>query len=102
MTKVSTLNVLLYGKPIATITHVGHDRTLFAFNESYIKDEQRPTLGLNFKDALGGLRTQFKPTQAKLLPFFSNLLPEGPMRKCLVCIRKTNTKKPACAALPKL
>ena len=27
---VSTLNVLLYGEPIATITNVGNDRTLFA------------------------------------------------------------------------
>ncbi len=26
---VSTLNVLLYGEPIATITNVGNDRTLF-------------------------------------------------------------------------
>ena len=56
MTKyVSTLNVLLYGEPIATITNVGNDRTLFAFMDSYIHDESRPVLGLGFKDALGGL-----------------------------------------------
>lgn len=39
---VSTLNVLLYGEPIATITNVGNDRTLFAFMDSYIHDESRP------------------------------------------------------------
>ena len=76
---VSTLNVLLYGEPIATITNVGNDRTIFAFMDSYINDESRPVLGLGFKDSLGGLLTSFKPTQTKLTPFFSNLLPEETM-----------------------
>ena len=80
---VSTLNVLLYGEPIATITNVGNDRTLFAFMDSYIHDESRPVLGLGFKDSLGGLLTNFKPTQTKLTPFFSNLLPEETMRNYL-------------------
>jgi serine/threonine-protein kinase HipA len=80
---VSTLNVLLYGEPIATITNVGNDRTLFAFMDSYINHESRPVLGLGFKDSLGGLLTNFKPTQAKLTPFFSNLLPEETMRHYL-------------------
>nr|WP_189483892.1 HipA domain-containing protein [Alishewanella tabrizica] len=80
---VSTLNVLLYGEPIATITNVGNDRTLFAFTDSYIDDEARPVLGLGFKDSLGGLLTNFKPTQTKLTPFFSNLLPEETMRHYL-------------------
>jgi serine/threonine-protein kinase HipA len=77
---ISTLNVLLYGEPIATITNVGNDRTLFAFMDSYISDESRAVLGLGFKDSLGGLLTNFKPTQTKLTPFFSNLLPEETMR----------------------
>ena len=80
---VSTLNVLLYGEPIATITNVGNDRTLFAFMDSYINDDLRPVLGLGFKDSLGGLLTNFKPTQTKLTPFFSNLLPEETMRNYL-------------------
>ena len=80
---VSTLNVLLYGESIATITNVGNDRTLFAFMDSYIYDDSRPVLGLGFKDALGGLLTNFKPTQTKLTPFFSNLLPEETMRHYL-------------------
>ena len=80
---VSTLNVLLYGEPIATITNVGNDRTLLAFMDSYINDESRPVLGLGFKDSLGGLLTSFKPTQTKLTPFFSNLLPEETMRNYL-------------------
>jgi len=45
---VSTLNVLLYGEPIATITNVGNDRTLFAFTDTYANNEARPVLGLGF------------------------------------------------------
>ena len=83
MTDVSVLHVLLYDNPIGTLTRVPGDRTFFAFNETYIRDENRPVLGLHFKDTYGELRTEFKPTQAKLMPFFSNLLPEGHMRTYL-------------------
>ena len=80
---VSILNVKLYGEVIGTITNVGHDKTLFAFTEDYIADTARPILSLGFKDELGELVTDFKPTQNKLLPFFSNLLPEGALRHYL-------------------
>lgn len=83
MPDVSTLNVLLYGEPIGTITHVGGDRTLFAFTDSYIQNAQRPLLSLGFKDVFGELITEIAPTQTKLLPWFSNLLPEGHLRKYL-------------------
>ncbi len=83
MADVTVLEVLLYGEPIGTLTRVSGDRTLFAFNEDYIADENRPVLGLGFKDQLGGLITEFKPTQTKVMPFFSNLLPEGHMRTYL-------------------
>lgn len=83
MSNIATLDVLLYGEPVGTITNVGHDRTLFAFTDAYANDEVRPVLGLGFKDSLGGLITDFKPTQTKLLPFFSNLLPEEAMRHYL-------------------
>ena len=80
---VSTLNVFLYDELVGTITNVGNDRSLFAFTEGYIEDSERSTLSLGFKDSLGELITDFKPTQTKLLPFFSNLLPEGEMRRYL-------------------
>ena len=83
MPDVAVLNVLLYGEPIGTFTRVAGDRTLFAFNEAYIADENRPVLGLGFKDKLGRLITDFGPTQTRTLPFFSNLLPEGPLRSYL-------------------
>lgn len=83
MADVSVLEVRLYGEVIGTLTRVPGDRTLFAFEESYIDNTIRPTLGLGFKDEFGELLTDFRPTQKKLLPFFSNLLPEGRMRDYL-------------------
>lgn len=83
MADVSVLDVLLYGAPIGTLTRVAGDRTLFAFNEAYIADAQRPVLSLGFKDAFGGLIMDFRPTQTRVIPFFSNLLPEGHMRDYL-------------------
>jgi serine/threonine-protein kinase HipA len=83
MPKVSVLDVLLYGEPIATLTRVGGDRNLFAFNEEYIADACRPTLSLGFKDHYGELLTEFRPYQTCLMPFFSNLLPEERMRDYL-------------------
>lgn len=83
MADVSILDVLLYQEPVGTFTRVGGDRTLFAFNDDYIADANRYTLGLGFKDTSGELITEFRPIQSRVMPFFSNLLPEGYMRKYL-------------------
>lgn len=83
MPDVSVLTVRLYDQEIGTITHVGGEKTLFAFSDAYINDPDRPTLGLRFKDQFGELLTDFRPYKTKLMPFFSNLLPEGHLRKYL-------------------
>lgn len=83
MADVAVLDILLYGEPIGTLTHVGGDLTLFAFNEAYIADENRPVLSLGFKGAMGQLIKEFRPYQTEVMPFFSNLLPEGRMRTYL-------------------
>ncbi len=83
MAEVNVLDVLLYDEPIGMLTHVDGDRTLFAFKDAYIADEKRPVLGLGFKDQLGALISAFRPTQTRVMPFFSNLLPEGHMRTYL-------------------
>jgi serine/threonine-protein kinase HipA len=83
MPDVSVLNVHLHGRPIATLTHVQGNRNLFAFNQAYIDDPNRSTLSLSFKDQFGGLVTDFKPVGQVVPQFFSNLLPEGPLRKYL-------------------
>ena len=83
MPDVSVLDVRLYGQSIATLTHLQGDRTIFAFNEAYVEDADRPTLSLSFKDNLGGLITNVRPTQRVVPTFFSNLLPEGGLRRYL-------------------
>ncbi len=83
MSRVSVLNVNLYDEPIGTLTNLGGDRTIFAFTDEYIDDPDRPTLGLAFKDEFGELYTDFRPYQKRVMPFFSNLLPEGHLRKYL-------------------
>ena len=60
MPDVSVLRVRLYGEEIGTITHVGAEKTLFAFKDAYVEHSERPTLGLHFKDAFGQLITDFR------------------------------------------
>jgi serine/threonine-protein kinase HipA len=79
----AVLDVLLYGQPIATLTRLPGDRVLFAFMETYIADAGRPTLSLSFKDAVGNLIRDVRPTQTRLPVFVANLLPEGTMREYL-------------------
>jgi serine/threonine-protein kinase HipA len=83
MHDISVLDVHLHGRAIGTLTHLQGDRTIFAFSDDYVKDESRPTLSLSFKDNLGGLITNIKPTQRVVPAFFSNLLPEGHLRRYL-------------------
>lgn len=83
MADVASLNVLLKGHHIGTITRLPDDRSLFVFDNAYIEDEERPTLSLSFKDTLGALIATSKPRQTRLPPFFSNLLPEGALREYL-------------------
>ena len=68
------------GEAEENLTRVEGDRSLFAFNEDYIANPDRSTLGLGFKDSFGELLTEFRPYQARVMPFFSNLLPEERMR----------------------
>lgn len=83
MPKVTVLDVKLYGEPIATLTNLQDGRTIFAFNETYIEDDKRPTLSLSYKDPFGALITKFRPYNMVVPPFISNLLPEGPLRNYL-------------------
>lgn len=80
MTNPVMLDVMLHGVPIGTLIGVQGDRTLFTFNDSYIRDENRPTLSLSFYDDVNNLVTEHRPRQTRLMPFFSNLLPEGDLR----------------------
>ena len=83
MADVRVLDVLLHGEPVGTLTHIDGDRTIFGFADAYVANPGRSVLGLGFKDSFGELITDFRPTRTRLLPFFSNLLPEGRMRAYL-------------------
>jgi len=93
MADVAVLDVLLHGELIGTLTNVGGDRTIFAFNDAYIDDPDRSTFGLGFKDEFGTLLTDFRPYQKRVMPFFSNLLPEGHLRSYLAQKAKINEER---------
>jgi serine/threonine-protein kinase HipA len=77
------LEVLLNDQRIGVITALGGDQSIFSFDDAYADDADRPTLSLSFKGELGGLLRDHRPTQTRLTPFFSNLLPEGTLRDYL-------------------
>jgi len=77
------LEILLGEIQVGTLTLFEGDRTIFSFGENYINTVRRPTLSQAFLNMAGELVTEFRPTRTKLHPFFSNLLPEGPLRTYL-------------------
>jgi serine/threonine-protein kinase HipA len=77
------LDIFLGDRKVGAIIWLGGDRTVFTFDDAYADDRGRPTMGLSFKDAMGDLIRDQKRTQTRLSPFFSNLLPEGPLRAYL-------------------
>ncbi|MBU3867468.1 type II toxin-antitoxin system HipA family toxin [Streptomyces sp. 4503] len=68
--------VLLHGRRIGTLCQKG-DYTRFILNESYLGDAHRPVLGLRFEE---NLRLPYA-SALRLPRWFSNLLPEGPLRE---------------------
>ena len=83
MADVSVLDVALYGERLGTLTLLPGDQTLFVFDQAYIDNPDRPTLSLSLKDSFGELITNTRPIRTRVPPFFSNLLPEGPLREYL-------------------
>lgn len=83
MSQFEVLEVFLYDRPIGFITNLSGDKNLFSLNQKYIDQKDRPTLSLSLRDIDGNLITDIKSTRVRLPPFFSNLLPEGAMRKYL-------------------
>ncbi|RST00276.1 type II toxin-antitoxin system HipA family toxin [Streptomyces sp. WAC07149] len=68
--------VLLHSRRVGTLCHKG-DHTRFIVNESYVTDPRRPVLGLRFEE---NLRAPYA-SALRLPRWFSNLLPEGPLRE---------------------
>lgn len=89
--KVNALGVYLQDRRIGIINRLAGDSHIFAFEQDYINDSNRPTLSLSYKSRTGGLVTAVRPVGRRLPPFFSNLLPEGHLRDYLAA--KAGVKK---------
>ncbi len=81
--KLNALAVHLRNRRIGVVNRLAGERQLFAFEQDYVDDPDRPTLSLSFKGRTGGLVTRVRPVTARVPPFFSNLLPEGHLRTYL-------------------
>ena len=80
---LNALAVKLHGRQIGVINRLGGDHHLFSFEQSYIEDQERPTLSLSYKGQSGGLVVPTRAVNTRLPSFFSNLLPEGHLRDYL-------------------
>jgi len=81
--KVRALAVRLHGRRVGVINRFAGDRQLFAFEQDYIDDPERPALSLSYKGQSGALVTTPRTYVARVPPFFANLLPEGHLRSYL-------------------
>ena len=73
-------SVRLYGREIGQLVSLGGDRTLFSYADDAPEPGNGPMLSLSHVSQAGSLIRDHRPTQTRLAPFFSNLLPEGPLR----------------------
>jgi len=86
---IKSLNVFLKGSHIGSISLLPGGAMFFSFDEEYRQDSNRPTLSQSFLSTTGELMPQSRPS-SRLHPFFSNLLPEGPLRDYLVAKNNIN------------
>jgi serine/threonine-protein kinase HipA len=56
-------------------------QNLFALTDDYVNNAERPVLTLSLYDETGKLNISPIVKTSRVAPFFSNLLPEGPLRE---------------------
>ncbi len=78
---LSNLSVWLGTTLVGSLVELSNDRSVFEFDEEYAANSDRPVLSQSFFEADGSLDLEPVEKQMKLSPFFSNLLPEGALRK---------------------
>jgi serine/threonine-protein kinase HipA len=93
MVNIKALDILLYKRKVGVLTWLAGDRTIFAFEEDYINDATRETLSLYFEDRNGDFIPIVRPSSIQIPPFFSNLLPEGPLRDYLAVHAGVSAKR---------
>lgn len=77
------LVVSLGDLPVGRVLRLAGGRHAFAFAESYVDMRPRPILSQSLLTPSGQLGQDLRAYAGRLPPFFSNLLPEGPLRECL-------------------
>ena len=77
------LDVHLGSHHVGAIEQRPGGKNRFTFSDSYIEDQNRPTLSLSFQSSTGELNYQPRSFNPQVHPFFSNLLPEGRLREYL-------------------
>jgi len=77
MKRVDELQVLLNDLPVGTLTLRSGELSEFRLAESYLNTFPRPVLGQQFIDRP---REAYR-SRVRVPPWFSNLLPEGPLRE---------------------
>ncbi|HYO69234.1 MAG TPA: HipA N-terminal domain-containing protein, partial [Archangium sp.] len=78
--EIGILDVRLGDVHVGTLNLLEDEYTEFVISEEYRQRYPRPVLGQTFEDNL----TRRRSSRMRLLPFFSNLLPEGPLRELIV------------------
>ena len=81
MSRPASLAVLLNGRHVGAIFDLGHGRSIFVFDEDHLIDLDAPILGLGFIGRSGRIVYSSRPYQRQVDPFFSNMLPEGLLRR---------------------
>jgi serine/threonine-protein kinase HipA len=93
MTEPRTLNISLHDQKIGTLTLLPNEQSIFTFEDSYVNNAKRATLSLSFENKQGDFEPAVKPSRVQIPPFFSNLLPEGPLRDYLADRAGVNAKR---------
>lgn len=77
------LDIFLNEIKVGVLTQLRDGRIIFTFDESYLNDPKKPTLSQSYLDSYGELLVDTKAYNVHAPPFFSNMLPEGPLRSYL-------------------
>ena len=83
MADIAVLDIFLGDTHIGNLTLLDGERSILSFRDDYVENPDRPTLSLSLKDPYGGIITNHNPSYPRIPVFFSNLLPESPLRDYL-------------------
>src|SRR5260221_1907525 len=81
--KVKALAVYLHGRRIGIINRLAGDRYIFAFEQDYVEDPERPTLSLAYKGQAGRFVAAGRTVGRGLPPLCSDPLAQGDPRPAL-------------------